>query len=411
LESGHKKGGNFFCWVCDAKATRGTELSHILFQNVLNLNDKCSRLKATTEGRKIVNSCQLHYVPSLDKTGLISDLHQREVVFRMDSKTDNLRKILEEEMAGTQHLPALMFDRPKESVDELGLSKYEVMPVEPLHTIAGHIRNLFDEIPRQLNKDERHILERAIKISFGDKQVKRGADHRKSLVELTVYLQQKINPKFLQIFELLCEIQEILYQRHRSPLIILRLHNITFLHATLLVDLVKSPKFLSSRKFFGQYFHALIAHSPQQYRVLPMPSCDAEDEERIFSSLKSSATLTSNHHPENVLLNAFIRLQVRQELKDEQTKPKRKKSTITKTGQKLPERKPTLFPFKILEKYTNAWQAHLERIGDFLNFEGIWEETKDGVVFKDINFKISKNLHHFRTHSIKVYLYIQYVSK
>jgi len=74
-------------------------LSHILFQNVLNLNDKCSRLKGITEGSKIVNSCQFHYVPSLDKAGLISDLHQREVVFRMDSKTDNLCKILEEEMA------------------------------------------------------------------------------------------------------------------------------------------------------------------------------------------------------------------------------------------------------------------------------------------------------------------------
>jgi len=46
---------------------------------------------------------------------------------------------------------------------------------------------------------------------------------------------------------------------------------------------------------------------------MPLTSASTEDEERAFNFLKEISKHTSNHHAENVLLNSFIRLQVRDE--------------------------------------------------------------------------------------------------
>ena len=73
--------------------------------------------------------------------------------------------------------------------------------------------------------------------------------------------------------------------------------------------LFNKPKSLTLRKFFGQYFHALISHAPQQFRIMSLSSPNAENEERSFNFLKKVSTLTSNHHPENVMTNAFIRIE------------------------------------------------------------------------------------------------------
>ena len=69
--------------------------------------------------------------------------------------------------------------------------------------------------------------------------------------------------------------------------------------------LIGKTKHLTTRKMHGQYYHALIVHAAQQ-----MSSVNAENEERSFNFLKTVRISSSNHHPENVLTNAFIRLQV-----------------------------------------------------------------------------------------------------
>ena len=73
---------------------------------------------------------------------------------------------------------------------------------------------------------------------------------------------------------------------------------------------LKSQKKLTVRKMFGQYHHALTVHAPQQFRIVPISSTNAENEERSFNFLKTISTQTSNHHPDNVISNAFIRAQV-----------------------------------------------------------------------------------------------------
>ena len=118
---------------------------------------------------------------------------------------------------------------------------------------------------------------------------------------------------FRMLFETLVEIQGLLYSHEdqRTVKSILRLYNLTFVHGMEARRLFKKPKALTKRKMFGQYFHALICHAPQQFRVVALMSTNAENEEREFNFLKNVSTHTSNHHPENVLTNAFVRTQVK----------------------------------------------------------------------------------------------------
>ena len=77
--------------------------------------------------------------------------------------------MLENETKGTQ--PALLFDSDKYNLTDIGLKSYEVLPVEPLHTIQEHIKNMFQEIPRHLNKNEQSVFDLA---GFRRKSAKEG---------------------------------------------------------------------------------------------------------------------------------------------------------------------------------------------------------------------------------------------
>ena len=116
----------------------------------------------------------------------------------------------------------------------------------------------------------------------------------------------------------MCEIQEILYagENKRSVETILRMHNQPFLHMMLVKSVVKrkplSPK-ISARKFSGKYLHALIAHGPLMVRIVSGKLANTEQEERTFNTMKTTTTSTSNFHPDHVVLNAIIRLQVKED--------------------------------------------------------------------------------------------------
>ncbi|XP_066922840.1 uncharacterized protein [Clytia hemisphaerica] len=285
----------------------------------------------------------------------------------------------------------------------IGLGDYEVIGVEPLHTITGHLRNLFEELPQHMKKADKKYFEKALDAAFGDKQVKRGCDYRKALLELTSMMRLKLDDKFMVLFETMCEIQEICYSRERTPQLIFRFSNLVFIHAITLIDSFLRPKKLTSRKFFGQYFHSLL-HAPLHFRLFPMPSINAEDEERMFTILKKFALGTSNHHPDNVLANGFLRIQVREELTEEKLMNKRErkcKSIVSKVNVKPKKRCETVIPPAIINAYPYVWQAHCESIADFLSIQNNWVERKDGIVLCDLkpnvrNFKMS----HFRSFTL-----------
>ena len=67
----------------------------------------------------------------------------------------------------------------------------------------------------------------------------------------------------------------------------------------------------------------------------------------------------------------------------------------------MSDRKNTAIPFSTIRK-CYEWQAHLERISDFLR-AGLWEETEFGIVFNDFE-ETEKNfprIHHFRNSSME----------
>ena len=263
------------------------------------------------------------------------------------------------------------------------LQDYEILGCEPLHDIKNHIENLYSELPRHLNSTERKLIEETIAVSFEQKEIKRGVDYRKSLVKVVIALEGKINKDMYKILTL-CEIQRILYagEKERNAESVLRLHNMTFIHACLIREIIGSNvKTITERALWGKYSHALIYHSPIMYRIVSGKSANAEQEERIFNTLKQITRTTSNQQPDSTLLNNNIRLQVRDQF-NLKTLTK-EQHEIRKICQSLPKEKNTIIPFWIIDKYRDEWQGHLQRISDYL-LERCWcLEHEEGIQFLD----------------------------
>ena len=71
---------------------------------------------------------------------------------------------------------------------------------------------------------------------------------------------------------------------------------------------------LTARKCFGSYFHSLVRHSALQYRIVSGPTANSEKEEATFNSLKTFTNITSSHHSDQVVTNALIQTQAKEQL-------------------------------------------------------------------------------------------------
>ena len=106
---------------------------------------------------------------NIKKPDIIGELQEHEVEFKMDSLKDELEAKYENVMTGIHHLPGILYESRKTNLNEVGLDDYEILPVEPLHTIAGHIKNIYQAMPSNLTKQEKQELEDAIDASFSGK--------------------------------------------------------------------------------------------------------------------------------------------------------------------------------------------------------------------------------------------------
>ena len=162
-----------------------------------------------------------------------------------------------------------------------------------------------------------------------------------------------------------------------------------------------------ARKFFGVYYHSLMTHAGEQYRIVSGRSANSEREEALFTSMKNNTNQTSNQHSNNIISNILIRRQAKNKI-DNFTSVERKPSYIHDIYDSITNtQKNSMIPFKLIEDYPYEYQSHLERISDYL-LDQIkwWEETDHGVMFYDIekNQKIEGSklkMHHFRSYSIK----------
>ena len=125
---------------------------------------------------------------------------------------------------------------------------------------------------------------------FNGKNSKRGVVYRTSLIKVCCHFKKEYpDSKFTEILHTLCEIQKVLYQQesHRTNENILHLYVQTFLHMILLkINFEKNIKSMSVRKCFGKYYHAIISHASDQYRIVNGRSSNTKSDESYFHTIK-----------------------------------------------------------------------------------------------------------------------------
>ena len=404
FEAGQQKGGDHPCWVCPINMTMSNDIPYSLYQPILTLDDRMEKVMMTTHSRQKVNQNTSHMYSNLKVHELNSELHERGIKFNVTDKKEIKEKKLKNEISGIQRLPTLYFNE-FERKDNLNLEQYEILPCEPLHDVKGHISNLYEVIINHVTTEEKKLMKEIIAASFENKECRRGVDYRKSLIKVVIALNGKIDSIVYKILSTMCEIQELLYtsEENRTIEIILRLHNQIFLHMVLLNKVVRmntSP--LSTRCFYGKYYHALIAHAAVMLRMVSGIAANTEEEERAFNTIKTITSSTSNYHADHIILNNMIRIQCKDKFYAGYNNAEQ--NSVMKLAAGLPKKEPSLFPFWILRKENKAWQAHLELIADYLLEKDLWWfETTDGIIFNDVEKNSNSHLqpHHFRSTSLK----------
>ena len=155
-------------------------------------------------------------------------------------------------------------------------------------------------------------FQNVITSSYEGKQVKRGADTRLALLLVTSSIKDNVPGHIYMIFEALCAIHELLYLNDNKGNVtaesVLALYGKTFLHGILLRKHIgHNVKKLTVKKLYGKYFHSLFRHCADEHRLLSGKSINAENQERTFKFLKGILSGTSNHDPDQILLNCVIR--------------------------------------------------------------------------------------------------------
>ena len=409
FESGQQKGGNYFCWACGIPSYIVKDYAHADRKN-LSLRDRQEKVLISKVSRKRSQQGFTNLYEKLSKPEIIEELDDREITWMSSDTSADLLKHLKTNMHGIQRVPSLLFNTPECDID-LRLGHYEILPCEPLHDIENHIKNLFEEIPHHMGDDKKAIQEFFIAV-FNGKESKRGCDYRDCLIKAFGYFKNKY-PKnaITEILYTLCEIQKILYlqESQRTVANVLYFYIQSFLHVIMIkIAFGNNIKSMTERKFFGKYYHAIINHACHQYRIVDGRSSNAENEERCFHKLKKISNDTSNHFPDNIISNAFIRCQVSRDFRGGDDTVVRTEAAITKTYNSIciKDVKNSIISFEVIEKYPWEYQALLEKIADYLKEEGVfWRKVRNGIEFMDVEMVESKlNLHHFRSSNISIEL-------
>ena len=203
------------------------------------------------------------------------------------------------------------------------------------------------------------------------------ADHRILILQLFLYLEkQNVTKGLLDLLQTAIRISQILYlpAENRTPRRILQLYNCTWLHHELCISLfTRFHAGMTKTRFFGNYLHSLVAHAPLQLEIVSQRSVNTENQERIFSQARKTATATSNRHPQNIISTLVLRLQAKTELKGVSEMVQKSESQVSKVSKHILPYDGTTITNSFLRKRLKSWQQHLTRISPFLSpGEGIW---------------------------------------
>ena len=70
-------------------------------------------------------------------------------------------------MAGLVRLPALCFGKGSTSFEKMNFARYEISPVEPLHDLKGHIKNVWELLPHHLEGKTKKFFLEEVQLALG----------------------------------------------------------------------------------------------------------------------------------------------------------------------------------------------------------------------------------------------------
>ena len=107
-----------------------------------------------------------------------------------------------------------------------------------------------------------------------------------------------------------------------------------------------------------------MRHSAEQFRLYSGRSTNTEKEEATFNTLKTFTNLTSNHHTENIIFNAIVRMQAKEKLEGEKVISSQSKAFQVMYNPIKEKLQNSLISFDWIEKhpgiikhYLNNWQT------------------------------------------------------
>ena len=310
-------------------------------------------------------------------------------------------------LKGVQRVPTLLISHPTLELIESSLDKYEVLDSEPLHDIKGHLSNLFEELPFIVGPFKEELT--ALISNSLHKEKINCADLRCLSIQCCIFLVSKaVDWKVKLLIITITELTHIVYAKsvHRTPKLVLRLYNLSWLHHELCFDLFPTTRKISMAKMFGTYFHSLLVHAPSQYELISLSSVNTEKQERLFGQARMAASTTSNRKPENIIKSVLLHLQSKLLVKDGRSIDSAIESRVSKLAKSCSEYQGTSFSKSFIQCRPASWQSHLRRISPFLE-QGPgswWEETDLSFDFFDglshSSYQNGPELLHFRNHRI-----------
>ena len=145
---------------------------------------------------------------------------------------------------GINNFPALLTSNPQTSLEEINLQQYEISACEPLHDFKGHMANLVEEIKHMVVGNAKSEVTKVISVTLG-KDTLRCVDYQKAAILLSNVLHRtKATHGLCGLIDTAVEICQLMYAREevRSPKVVLRLHNLTLLHAVHCIDILGIPR-------------------------------------------------------------------------------------------------------------------------------------------------------------------------
>ncbi|VDH92251.1 Hypothetical predicted protein, partial [Mytilus galloprovincialis] len=412
FEAGQQRGGNYAC-ICSIETKDQINLMSCFKKRIRSLEDR-RKLVVQGEAWKELEKGNLNPFQNMLKQNLEYELEIRQINTSNMNRTE-MKDKLQETLSGIARPPALSIENPLASLKNKNLEKYEVFGCEPLHDIAGMVKNLIEELPSHIeDKKIKSEYETFSKDTIGDRNQIKGSDARLFAVKLAKFTlikknEGKLPGEFVQLITSLVDIINIAYSGYeqRSPRQLLRLYNQTFLFGTLCKKVIGNPVKMTNRKFYGAHFHSISTHLAELYRIINTKSVLTEQEERSFGDLRRISAGTSNRKPGWIVDNAVIRFMAQQNTSNRVNSFVHQDSTIKRQASLLTKQPDTILEYHTFKDSPMLFQSHMERIADFLEHgENVWWHLEGSdVIFHDSSTQPESRiqgpfLHHFRSSSL-----------